>query len=283
MCIAPYFYINVYVLEKVYSCFMSGISLIQVFLALLSGGIVGFSLGLIGGGGSILAVPLLIYLVGYSDPHGAIGTTALAVGINALLNIVPHSLKRHVNFRLGVIFSSTGVIGVYLGSELGLMTEGRRLLFLFSLLMIIVAINMLRSKKENSNKGSQVAKNSFFKLAGAGLGVGFLSGFFGIGGGFLIVPALTTFSTIDIVQAIGTSQIAVSSFGFLTAIKYFLKGYADITFALLYVVGGIIGGWAGTYFMSRIPQSTLKKIYAVLLILVALYMLYMNMGALSSK
>ena len=184
MCIAPYFYINVYVLEKVYSCFMSGISLIQVFLALLSGGIVGFSLGLIGGGGSILAVPLLIYLVGYSDPHGAIGTTALAVGINALLNIVPHALKRHVNFRLGVIFSSTGVMGVYLGSELGLMTEGRRLLFLFSLLMIIVAINMLRSKKENSSKGIQVAKNSFLKLAGAGLGVGFLSGFFGIGGGF---------------------------------------------------------------------------------------------------
>ena len=149
--------------------------------------------------------------------------------------------------------------------------------------MIIVAINMLRSKKENSSKGFQVAKNSFLKLAGAGLGVGFLSGFFGIGGGFLIVPALTTFSTIDIVQAIGTSQMAVSSFGFLTAIKYFLKGYVDITFTLLYVVGGIIGGWAGTYFMSMIPQSTLKKIYAVLLILVALYMLYMNIGALSSK
>ncbi|MCC5998979.1 MAG: sulfite exporter TauE/SafE family protein, partial [Thermofilum sp.] len=278
MCIAPYFYINVYVLEKVYSCFTSDISLIQVFLALLSGGIVGFSLGLIGGGGSIPAVPLLIYLVGYSDPHGAIGTTALAVGINALLNIIPHALKRHVNFRLGVIFSSTGVIGVYLGSELGLMTEGRRLLFLFSLLMIIVAIDMLRSKKENFSKGFQVAKNSFLKLAGAGLGVGFLSGFFGIGGGFLIVPALTTFSNIDIVQAIGTSQIAVSSFGFLTAIKYLLKGYVNITFALLYVVGGIIGGWAGTYFMSMIPQSTLKKIYAVIIFLVALYMLYMNIG-----
>jgi uncharacterized membrane protein YfcA len=163
------------------------------------------------------------------------------------------------------------------------MTEGRRLLFLFSLLMILVAINMILSKKGNSNKGSHVAKNSFLKLAGAGLGVGFLSGFFGIGGGFLIVPALTTFSTIDIVQAIGTSQIAVSSFGFLTAIKYLLKGYVNITFALLYVVGGIIGGWVGTYFTCKIMQNTLKKIYAVLLILVALYMLYMNMGALSPK
>jgi uncharacterized membrane protein YfcA len=261
---------------------MDGVTLPQMLLSVLSGVIVGFSLGLIGGGGSILAVPLLIYLVGYGDAHGAIGTTALAVSVNALLNVVPHAVKKHVDFKLGVVFSVFGLIGVYAGSEFGLATEGRKLLFLFSLLMIVIAVEMLRRKEEKPSSMVRPGGSSFSKLALASLGVGFLSGFFGIGGGFLIVPALVSFSTLDIAQAIGTSQIAVFSFGLLTALRYFLEGYLNATIACLYIAGGVFGGWMGAFFMSRMPRATLTKLYAGVLILVAFYMMFMNIGALTT-
>ncbi|MGC8620287.1 MAG: TSUP family transporter, partial [Thermoplasmata archaeon] len=114
---------------------MFDITTIQIILSIISGVIVGFSLGLIGGGGSILAIPLLIYFVGFDHPHIVIGTTALAVSINAFLNLVPHAKKKNVNFRKGVLFSIPGIIGVLIGAELGLLTPGNKLLFIFAILM----------------------------------------------------------------------------------------------------------------------------------------------------
>lgn len=104
---------------------MLEITNLQMILSVISGLIVGFSLGLIGGGGSILAIPLLIYFVGFNYPHVVIGTTALAVSINAFLNLIPHARKKHVNLRKGVIFSISGVAGVLIGAELGLLTPGK--------------------------------------------------------------------------------------------------------------------------------------------------------------
>ncbi|MFP3318605.1 MAG: sulfite exporter TauE/SafE family protein, partial [Thermoplasmata archaeon] len=118
---------------------MFEITYLQMILSIISGLIVGFSLGLIGGGGSILAIPLLIYFVGYDHPHIVIGTTALAVSINALLNLIPHARKKHVIFKKGIIFSIPGIFGVLVGAELGLLTPGKKLLFIFAILMIIIA------------------------------------------------------------------------------------------------------------------------------------------------
>src|SRR5579875_3261770 len=121
------------------------ISPLQIILSIFSGFLVGFSLGLIGGGGSILAVPLLLYLVGYSRyPHLVIGTTALAVGLNAYVNVYQHMRHRTVNLRSGVVFAALG------GAELGLITPGRTLLFFFGVLMIIVAVLMLRGRGHDS-------------------------------------------------------------------------------------------------------------------------------------
>ncbi|MEZ0394399.1 MAG: sulfite exporter TauE/SafE family protein, partial [Desulfurococcaceae archaeon] len=99
----------------------------------------GFSLGLIGGGGSILAVPLLIYLVGFDRPHMAIGTTALSVATNAFIDIIPHARKRNFDPRMGAVFSSVGTGGVLLVNQLSLLTPGEKLLFFFGGLMIAVA------------------------------------------------------------------------------------------------------------------------------------------------
>ena len=111
-------------------------SAIQPVLAALSGGFAGFSIGLIGGGGSVLAVPLLIYLVGIENPHVAIGTSALAVGVNALANLVPHARAGHVRWRTAMIFGTSGAIGAFGGSSLGKLLDGQKLLFLFAILMM---------------------------------------------------------------------------------------------------------------------------------------------------
>jgi uncharacterized protein len=115
--------------------------------ALFSGSLVGFTLGLIGGGGSILATPLLIYVVGVASPHVALGTSALAVAVNAYANLVSHARNGQVRRRCAAVFAGMGVIGAFGGSSLGKMVDGQKLLFLFGLLMMVVAAAMLRGRK----------------------------------------------------------------------------------------------------------------------------------------
>lgn len=257
---------------------MLDLTSIQIILSVISGLIVGFSLGLIGGGGSILAIPLLIYFVGFDHPHIVIGTTALAVSINAFLNLVPHARKKHVNFKKGILFSIPGVIGVLIGAELGLLTPGNKLLFIFAILMIVIAIYMLKRKCVNVAV-DPTHKESYAKLLPIGLLVGFASGFFGIGGGFLIVPGLIYAGALNIIQAVGTSLVSVGVFGLVTAIRYSLNGDVNLIISALYIVGGIFGGWIGTYYASRVSKRMLTKIFAIIIILVAIYMLYMNLTA----
>src|ERR1700734_2715391 len=120
---------------------------LDLFLAATAvgcGAIVGFTLGLVGGGGSVLAVPLLLYVVGMPDPHQAIGTSALAVAVNAFSNLVPHALAKHVRWRPALIFAASGLAGAFAGSTLGKIVDGQRLLILFALLMLVIAGLMFR-------------------------------------------------------------------------------------------------------------------------------------------
>lgn len=119
----------------------------QWVLTVASGGIVGFTLGLIGGGGSILAVPLMLYVVGVQDPHMIIGSTAFAVSINAFLNLIPHARAGHVHWKPAIIFAVPGAMGAFFGSTLGKLVPSKQLLFLFALLMIYMAIKMILPKK----------------------------------------------------------------------------------------------------------------------------------------
>ena len=116
---------------------------IQYLLGLISGGLVGFTLGLFGGGGSILAVPLMVYLVGVASPHIAIGTSALAVAANAATNLITHARQGNVRWRCAAIYSAAGIAGAFLGSTLGKALDGQKLLFLFALLMMLVGAMML--------------------------------------------------------------------------------------------------------------------------------------------
>ena len=143
-----------------------------VFIAVLCGSLVGFSLGLIGGGGSILAVPLLIYVVGIRDPHVAIGTSALAVGVNAVVNLLGHWRRGNVKWPCAIVFAASGVMGAAAGSTAGKMVDGGKLLFLFALIMIAVGLAMLRPRASGGDPDVRLSP----AIAGRLLAVGFVVG-----------------------------------------------------------------------------------------------------------
>lgn len=151
---------------------------IQYLLGAGSGGLVGFTLGLVGGGGSILAVPLMVYLVGVPQPHIAIGTSALAVAVNAGASLVPHARAGTIKWRCASMFAAAGVTGAYAGSTLGKAMDGQRLLFLFALLMLVVGALMIRNRKDPGNPDVQCRRENAPKVMGYGLGTGLFSGFF---------------------------------------------------------------------------------------------------------
>ncbi|WP_431634992.1 sulfite exporter TauE/SafE family protein [Dyella sp. KULCS107] len=253
---------------------MLHLDFMQALLAIACGSAVGFSLALIGGGGSILAVPLLLYVVGVHDPHLAIGTSALAVSLNAFANLIPHARAGHVRWKAAFIFAATGVLGAFIGSTIGKAVNGQRLLVLFAILMIVVALLMLRGRR-GGGPDRYPLPHANPRLAGVGLGAGALSGFFGIGGGFLIVPGLMLASGMEIIHAIGTSLFAVGAFGLTAATNYAVSGLIDWPVAAAFIGGGIAGGWLGALGAKRLAKTrgALNAIFAGVIIVVAIYML----------
>ena len=247
-------------------------------LAVLCGSLVGFTLGLIGGGGSIMATPLLLYVVGLG-PHAAIGTGALAVSANAFINFAGHARAGNVRWRNAIVFALAGVTGAAIGSTLGKSFDGKRLLFLFALLMIVVGVSMLRRKPVQGIGGpGGDNRGSVVKVVGAALAVGTLSGFFGIGGGFLIVPGLLFSTGMPMLFAVGSSLLAVGTFGLTTAINYAVSGLIDWPIAAEYIAGGIAGGFAGMALAIRLAprKALLNQVFAGFIFVVAAYMLYKN-------
>jgi hypothetical protein len=249
--------------------------------AIGSGGIVGFALGLLGGGGSILATPLLLYVVGVSEPHVAIGTGALAVSANALINFAGHAAKGHVRWWCGLVFAVLGVIGALGGSSLGKAVDGTRLLLLFGLIMLVVAALMARPKRVVTAAPRPMDLRMCLVTGAVALVTGAVSGFFGIGGGFLIVPGLMLATGMPMINAVGTSLLAVSAFGLATAVNYAWSGLVDWTLAAEFIFGGLIGGLLGTLVSSRLAahKNTLNRVFAAVVSVVAVYMIYRSLGA----
>lgn len=254
----------------------------QDLLAILSGGVVGFSLGLIGGGGSVLAVPLLLYVVGVRDPHVAIGTSALAVALNAFANLAQHARAGTVKWPCAATFAAAGIVGALIGSTLGKMVGGERLLAFFALAMIGVGLSMLRGRSGEGDPAVRMDRRMAPRLIATGLGAGLLSGFFGIGGGFLIVPGLIMSSGMPILNAVGSSLLSVGTFGITTAANYAASGLVNWEIAALFIAGGVVGGTLGMRLAVRLAarRGTLAKVFAVVLFAVAAYMLYRSAGAL---
>ncbi len=248
-------------------------------LAVICGSLVGFILALIGGGGSILATPLLLYVVGMRDPHLVIGTGALAVAVNAFVNLAAHARAGNVRWTVGGVFAFAGVCGAFVGSSLGKAVDGQRLLLAFAILMLVVAALMLRPRRDGDGATTLDLRRSF-GVGGTGLGVGLLSGFFGIGGGFLIVPGLILATRMRMINAIGTSLLAVGAFGLTTALNYAHSGLVDWKVAGEYIVGGLLGGQLGLRAAIHLGQqkNALNRIFAGLIVVVAGYMIWRQIG-----
>lgn len=256
---------------------------LQDVLAVISGVAVGFSLGFIGGGGSVLAVPLMVYFVGVKNPHLAIGTSALAVAVNALASLANHARSDNVNWRCGAAFATAGVLGALAGSTAGKAFDGQKLLFLFALLMVVVAVLMWRRRGDAGIEGVTCHRDNLPKVLAFGFATGALSGFFGIGGGFLIVPALIASTSMPIFRAIGTSLIAVSAFGLTTALNYAASGMLDWTLAGCFILGGIIGSAIGAAASRRLSadRGKLNAVFSCVILLVAAYMLWRSWTAMA--
>ncbi|WEK51247.1 MAG: sulfite exporter TauE/SafE family protein [Candidatus Kaistia colombiensis] len=249
------------------------------WLAMGFGSVVGFILGLVGGGGSILAVPFLVYGVGVASPHVAIGTGTVAVAVSAFANLLPHWRAGRVKWRCGAVFAAAGVVGALAGSELAKAVDGQRLLMLFGALMVVVGLIMLRRRDTAGNADIQLsaetARQLLPRLIATGFAVGALSGFFGIGGGFLIVPGLMLATGMPLPFAIGTSLVAVSAFGAATASSYAASGLVDWRLALVFVLGGLAGGLGGATVGGLLAgrKALLGKIFAGVVISVGTYVL----------
>jgi len=227
-------------------------------------------------GGSILAVPLMVYLVGVGEPHVAIGTSALAVAVNAATGLANHARARTVKWRCASTFAAAGVAGAFAGSTLGKAFDGERLLFPFALVMVAVGVMMLHRRARSGHAEVTLNRQNAPKILGIGLGAGAFSGFFGIGGGFLIVPGLIAATAMPMIYAVGSSLVAVTAFGLTTAANYALSGLVDWWLALAFIAGGFAGSLFGTRLARHLTagRDRLTAVFAALIFVVAAYMLW---------
>jgi uncharacterized membrane protein YfcA len=257
----------------------------SVLLAVSSGGVVGFVLGLVGGGGSILAVPLLVYAVGVPSSHVAIGTSAIAVAASAAANLIGHARAQTVKWPCAVTFATAGMIGAAIGAQFGKMVDGTRLLTLFGLLMVAIGLSMLRRRQSGGNADVALTRQNMSQLLpsllGIGLVVGVLSGFFGIGGGFLIVPGLISATAMPLINAIGSSLVSVTVLGLTTAGSYAWSGLVDWPLAGLFIVGGMFGGFMGIRLARRLAdhKDALSRIFSGTVIMVGIYVIIKSLSA----
>jgi uncharacterized membrane protein YfcA len=251
--------------------------------ALASGALVGALLGLFGGGGSILATPLLLYAVGIRDPHVAIGTSAAAVSVNATIGLLGHARQGRVKWPCAAVFAGAGLAGALAGSTLSKAVDGSRLLLLFAVAMAVIALSMARRPRSFGDPEVTLSWRLVARLAPLGLLTGFAAGLFGIGGGFLIVPGLMAATGMTLATAAASSLVSVALFGATTSLNYAASGLVNWPVAGLFVLGGVGGGLAGLRGAGVLAAHALlaRRLFAGLVLLVAGYVAWRATGGAS--
>ncbi len=251
----------------------------HVIFAILLGTLIGLSLGAIGGGGSILTVPILVYIMG-QDAHAATATSLAVVGTTALAGAIPHWRAGRVSLTTAIPFGAAGVAGAFAGAWANHLLPGWLILGLFGVLMLAVALLMFIGKKvKSTTPTAEVASWSrWARIIGAGLLVGVMTGFFGVGGGFLIVPALVLVLGLSMRTAVGTSLVVIamnSASGLVAHLRY---GGLDLITSGLFIVGGALGAIIGARVSHRLDEQRLQRAFAVFIALVGLWLMLSNFG-----
>lgn len=240
-------------------------------IALLSA-LMGLTLGLLGGGGSILAVPLLLYVVGIGAKP-AIATSLLVVGATSAVCAVQHARAGHVRWKTGLVFGGFGMVGAYGGGVVAEYFSGTTLLLLFAGMMVAAGVAMIQRRASTSDEPVG-ATPSLWKAAAEGLVVGAVTGLVGAGGGFLVVPALVLFGGLDMRSAVGTSTLVIAGKSFAGFAGHATHVAIDYELAALVIGFAVVGSIAGTALVRRIDPARLRRVFGGFVLLMSGVILY---------
>lgn len=246
----------------------------------LSGALVGLLLTVFGGGGSVLATPLLIYVVGIKDPHVAIGTAAAAVAVNALFGLAAQARAGRVKWPCALVFGAAGLGGSLFGAHLAKQMDGADLLIWFAAAMALIGGSMLLPQKNAGDPAVHLTGALTMRLAPVGLLTGLAAGFFGIGGGFLIVPGLMASTGMTLAHAAASSLVSVTLFGAATSASYAAAGLVAWPFFAALVAGGGLGALAGGPVSRRLAnhRDLARRAFALMVIATAAYVAWRSIG-----
>ncbi|MDJ0318262.1 MULTISPECIES: sulfite exporter TauE/SafE family protein [Arthrobacter] len=254
---------------------------VTLVAVLLLSVLIGLSLGLLGGGGSILTVPILTYVAGM-NPKEAIAASLFVVGATSAVSAVNHARKKRVRWRTGLIFGAAGMVGAFAGGLLGGHIPGTILMLAFALMMVATSLAMIRGRKEptsatgeGSNRGGELPVT---KVILEGLIVGLVTGLVGAGGGFLVVPALALLGGLSMPVAVGTSLVVIAMKSFAG-----LGGYLTIVSLDWALVGGvtvaaILGSFIGARLVGRIPEARLRTGFGYFVLLMGVFVLVQELA-----
>ncbi len=237
--------------------------------------LIGVALGMLGGGGSILTVPVLTYVSGL-DAKTAIAASLPIVALSSAFGALGHWRSGNVHARIAVTFGAFAMLGGFAGARAAQWISGQTQMLLFATVMLLAAVSMLRTRKGEALSDGEVARVAISELAPIGLSVGVLTGLVGVGGGFLIVPALVKLARIPMRVAVGTSLTVIAMNATAGTIGYI--GQVSWPFALLipFIGFALVGVAIGTSSAQRVPQSVLRQSFGVLLLLVGSFVMYQN-------
>ena len=228
--------------------------------------LVGLSLGLLGGGGSILMVPLLTYVAGL-QPKEAIAASLFVVGVTSLISTFAHARAGNVRWRTGLVFGAAGMAGAFLGGLAGGHLPGTLLMIAFALMMVTTAAAMLRGRRSAPGHGGQPGALPLRRVVLDGLAVGAVTGLVGAGGGFLVVPALALLGGLAMPAAVGTSLLVITMKSFAGLTGYLTTVSLDWALVAAVTAAAVVGSLIGALLTSRVPEAALRKGFGVFVLL----------------
>ena len=239
-------------------------------LALALSLLVGVALGLLGGGGSILTLPILVYVL-KMDEKAAIAMSLIIVGVTGATALISHARNKNVDWRIGLIFAAAGSVGAFAGGYAAGWIPGAWLVRAFLVMMVATGIAMIRSRK-TVDETTEVKKLPAAKIASEGLIVGIVTGLVGAGGGFLVVPALALLGGLPMPTAVGTSLLVIAIKSVFGYVGHATHVEVDPLTAASLSSTAIIGSFAGGMVAPKVPASSLRQAFGIFVLVMAAYM-----------
>ena len=233
--------------------------------------LIGLSLGVLGGGGSILTVPILVYVAGL-DPREAIATSLFVVGVTSAAGVVSHARGGRVMWRTGLLFGLAGMAGAFVGGLVGGHAPGQLLLLAFALMMVATSLAMLRGRRTRAG-AKKHAELPLFRVLLDGAVVGLVTGLVGAGGGFLVVPALALLGGLPMSVAVGTSLVVIAMKSFAGLAGYLTSVQLDWGLTLGVTATAVVGSVVGGRLAGRIPEATLRRGFGWFVLVMGVFVL----------